>query len=69
MRFFAGQSVYTADEVRGWFDYSMSNFIPKNTFGTVMEVHTLDKQEPIYMVQFTKEFGNVMCKESQLKLG
>lgn len=69
MRYHAGQYVYTAEKVRGWFDFSMKEFIPENTLGTIMEVHTFDKQEPLYMVQFNKEFGNVMCKESQLKLG
>lgn len=68
MRYFAGQNVYTGTKVHGWFDHSMKHFIPENTLGIVMEVHTFDKQEPLYMVQFSKEFGNVMCRESQLKL-
>lgn len=68
MRFHAGQNVYTATEVRGWFDHSVKSAIPANTIGTIQEVHTSD-QETKYLVKFHKEFGSHLCLESQLKLG
>ena len=66
-----GQYVYTAKEIKGWFDYSSKNHIPENTMGRVSgyikvgkELHTV-----VYEVIFDKEFGYFNVKHTDLKLG
>lgn len=65
-----GQYVYTAEEIRGWFDYSMKDYIPANTCGVIVERDSSDGI--FYLVRFTgknKEFGTQYIRESILKLG
>ena len=68
-----GQYVYTARDIRGWFDYSMKEYIPANTIGIVIEQgHYSDPDEPHYLIKFfdkNKEFGTQYIHESSLKLG
>jgi hypothetical protein len=68
-----GQNVYTAKNLRGWFDYSMKEYIPENTPCTVTGVYfDWDHKEPRYCVKFldqVKEFGLQFLLESSLKLG
>lgn len=64
-KFSVGQNVYTAKPIRGWFDYSMSDHIPENTLGVVMEVSS----DGYYLVKFKKEFGTLYVPEHELKLG
>lgn len=68
-----GQNVYTAKNIRGWFDYSMKEYIPENTSGTIINIYfDWDTVEPRYNVKFlgkNKEFGSQFILESSLKLG
>lgn len=68
MKYQVGQVVYTATDIRGWFDYSMKTAIPANTSGTIVsaEWHEGDNR---YLVKFVKEFGEHFVTESNLKLG
>jgi hypothetical protein len=68
-----GQNVYTAKDLRGWFDYSMKEYISENTPCTVEAIYyDWDKMEPRYYVRFSgknKEFGFQYLLETSLKLG
>lgn len=74
-RFQIGQYVYTARDIRGWFDFSMKDCIPVNAMGVVTgqcydELDSTD--EPHYSIKFlgkNKEFGTQYIRESSLKLG
>jgi hypothetical protein len=67
------QYVYTAKDLRGWFDYSVKEYVPANTIGIIMSVGHYDApDEPHYLVRFfgkNKEFGTQYIHESSLKLG
>lgn len=64
-KFSIGQNVYTAKNIRGWFNYSMLDHIPENTLGVVMEIHP----DGEYLVKFRREFGTLYIPEHDLKLG
>ena len=68
-----GQYVYTVRNIRGWFDYSMKEYIPANTIGIVMCVGYHEApEEPYYLIKFfdkNKEFGTQYIHEASLKLG
>ncbi len=65
-----GQYVYTARDIRGWFDYSIKDHIPCNTIGTIVEiVHSSQNlDEVVYAVKFDKEFGQVNIHHRDLKV-
>ena len=63
MKYTIGQYVYTAKNIPGWFNFSMRNFIPSNTICTIVSY-----KEPIYVVRFPKEFGDIEINEFNLKL-
>ena len=65
-----GQNVYTAEDIRGWFDYSVKEYIPANTVGIIMDRDESDGNH--YLIKFfgkNKEFGTQYIRESSLKLG
>jgi hypothetical protein len=68
-----GQYVYTNRDIRGWFDYSMKEFIPANTIGIIMSVGHHDLPEELYyLVKFlnkNEEFGTQYIHEASLKVG
>jgi hypothetical protein len=67
-----GQYVWTADNIRGWFDYSMKEYIPANTIGIVISTgHHEDPDEPYYLIKFfgkNDEFGTQYIHQTSLKL-
>lgn len=73
MKYTIGQYVYTAKQINGWWDYSMMNSIPENSFCVVDGVANWLSQdnEVIYAVRFPKypELKHVLVVESYLKLG
>lgn len=64
-----GQYVYTSRKIRGWFDYSMQDFIPENTLGTIKAADSEGRTEVEYLVDFGEEFGEQFVGEGSLKLG
>ncbi len=64
--FEVGQYVYTAKDIRGWFDHSIKDHIPRNTIGVIAAV-VQSGQETIYTVKFDKEFGQVDIHHKDLK--
>ena len=66
-----GQYVYTAETIRGWFDYSMEDHIPANTVGRIIK-RSITDEGPYYILKFegkNKDFGTQWLSESELKLG
>jgi hypothetical protein len=68
MKYQAGQYIYSAKVITGWFDYSLKNEMPINTFGTIVKSSLIDGV-PVYDVNFGKEFGFLLVEESYIKLG
>lgn len=66
-----GQQVYTAKDIKGWFDYSLSDVIPANTVGTIIDYCEVggDLNSIVYLVKFNKEFGTCQIVHRCLKLG
>lgn len=64
-----GQYVYTSKKIRGWFDYSLQEFIPENTLGTVKAIDPEGRRGVEYLVDFGQEFGEQFVSEGSLKLG
>lgn len=66
-----GQFIYTAKEIRGWFDYSVKQGIPRNTLGKINGLIFVgeDLETVLYEVDFGKEFGLVNLRHNELKLG
>lgn len=66
-----GQYVYTAREIKGWFDYSVKNNIPVNSAGRIAGYTRVGKttDSVVYEVIFNQEFGYVNIKHNDLKLG
>jgi len=68
-----GQYVYTAKDIRGWFDYSTKEYIPANTVCEIIaQGHYDDADDHVYLVKFfgkNKEFGTQYILETSLKLG
>lgn len=65
-----GQYVYTSKNIRGWFDHSLSDIIPKNTMGIVKGYYAIQKDinSVVYEVEFEEEFGIFQVIHSCLKL-
>jgi hypothetical protein len=64
-----GQRVYTSRKIRGWFDYSMQEFVPENTLGTIKAADSEGRSEVEYLVDFGEEFSERFVGEDSLKLG
>ena len=67
--FETGQYVYTAKDIRGWFDHSVKSYIPRNTVGVIAKVvhSSQNLDEVVYSVKFDKEFGQVDIHHNDLK--
>jgi hypothetical protein len=65
-----GQYVYTAKDIRGWFDYTLSDVIPVNTMGKIVGYYAMryDIDSVVYRVEFENEFGTCNVIHSCLKL-
>lgn len=65
-----GQYVYTSKDIRGWFDRSLSDIIPKNTMGIIVGYYAMrfDVNSVVYNVEFEEEFGTFQVVHSCLKL-
>lgn len=67
----AGQLVYTARDIHGWFDKSIKSFIPTNTPCTILTIQ-LTPDTAKYSVRFNdkfSEFGDYTVSHSDLRLG
>lgn len=66
-----GQYVYTNCDIRGWFDYSMNGILPANKIGTIISYAWVGKnlKSVVYEIDFGQEFGHVLIKHFNLKLG
>lgn len=70
MKYKIGQYVYTAKNIRGWFDFSTKDYIPENTVGKIVSIGAGgDCDPPFYTVEFSREFGLRFVLETDLKLG
>ena len=66
-----GQYVYTAKDIKNWFDFSIKDHVPANTIGRVGAYIRVGKTTDtvIYEIIFDNEFGRLNVRHNDLKLG